>query len=456
MRGDESLPFGRPPRMSPLVGDDGLFLFKRGQTEAEAKVLAEWEAREAYKERKRAERQIVSELTTEEESLRKIKYVRGSDLLVKPTYWLWRDRFPLGGLCLLAGKGEVSKSTVFAQFAAWLTRGEMKGQFHGTPVNVAYVVNEDLLEETVVPRMMVHGADLFRVHFLRVSTPVGEDALLFPRDSELLKDFIREHHIRATFIDPLSANVTGDGNSAREMRATYTEVSRIAQDTASSILGLAHTRKAGAADVVEAIIGSVEQSNIARSVHGLVMDPDEDGARLLSCEKLNLADRTKLATLRFRLESTDVACTDGSDLVNPQPRIVWLEEITETASDVLGDALYGTNGTDECARFIVDYLMSNGGEAAYRDIRAAAPKGSQWSDRMFDRARRKTKVKTKRVREAHAGSLWYLDYATPPRLTRESGETVISTGHSLTHTRHDAQMDEPTQDITQDITQDTL
>lgn len=372
-------------------------------------------AAEIDKGRLKARKQAEREVEAEEEDKRKITSLRADQFQVKPTHWLWRDRFPIGGLSLLAGKGEVSKSTVFAQFAAWLTRGQMKGAHYGTPVDVAYVVNEDLLSETVVPRMIVHGADLTRVHFLRVTSPTGEDALSFPADADRLKQFIRSSGVAATFIDPLSANISvNNRNDQGSMRRVFQIVSAVAQETDTAIIGLAHTRKDGAADIVEALMGSSEQSNVARSVHGLVMDPNHDGARILSCEKSNLSNRTQLASLRFELESVGVHCTDGSGDINYQPRIKWLEEISETASDILGDALHGRDGVDECARWLYDYLLSQGLEARYADIRSAAPKN--YSESMLKRARKKINVVSRRESTSPPTSVWELPLGTPPRM----------------------------------------
>jgi hypothetical protein len=272
---------------------------------------------------------------------------------------------------------------------------------------VAYVGNEDLIEETIKPRMVANGADMSRVYFLKVRTPLGEDALTFPRDTEILETFIRENGIVATFIDPLSASVTGNRNDQGNMRAIFQHVAAIAQRTRTSINGLAHTRKEGAKDIVEALMGSSEQSNVARSVHGLVMDPDEDGARILSCEKNNLFDKSKLEVFRFRLESVDIECTDGSGEITSQPRVVWLDPISDTASDILGDALYGHERVDECARWLFGYMADNGGSAPSHDIREAGAK-HKFSDSMLKRARKKLRVTSRRQSTVPPTTVWSL------------------------------------------------
>lgn len=344
-----------------------------------------------------------------EQTARRVVLERGSSVPVVRTRWLWRTRIPLGGLALIAGKGDVSKSTLFAQMVAWLTTGDMKGEFYGEPRNVLYVVNEDSVSQTVVPRMIAHGADMDRVFFVKVDNPLWADALSLPRDSDLLTDAILSSGAVATFVDPLSANVTGRANDSRDTRATYQEVNRIAEFTDSAIVGLAHTRKAGAADIIEAILGSSEQGNVARSVHGLVMDDDEDGARILSCEKLNVGNKSDLASLRFVVVSHNVPCSNGE--WTTAPRIEWIEETDDTASDMLADQLNGHSGVDECARFIKHYVMSNGGEVLASDA-LATPDLKKCSKMMIQRARKKAGILSKRQTRTQAGCIWYFPIYT--------------------------------------------
>lgn len=346
-----------------------------------------------------------AERLTEEErqKLRRIVTRKASGVQIRRTRWLWRDRVPLGGLALLAGKGDTSKSTLFACFAAWLTIGAMKGEFWEQPQNVLYVVNEDSIEETVVPRMMAHGADLDRIDFLAVQSPVGKDALMLPRDADLLRAKIRETNAVATFIDPLSANVTGRPNDSKDTRNTYQVVNSIAEETMTSIFGLAHTRKAGAADIMEGILGSSEQGNVARSVHGLVMDPDEDGARILSCEKLNVGQKHALPGLRFTVESVDVPISSYES--TPMPGIKWLAETTDTASGVLEDAMFGNSGTADCARWLLDLLHRNGGQMYHSDV--VQEGGKKYSSSMLMRAKKTAGVTSRRVPEVPPRSVWY-------------------------------------------------
>jgi hypothetical protein len=188
------------------------------------------------------------------------------------------------------------------------------------------------------------------------------------------------------------------------MRNTYQIVNRLAEQTRTAIVGLAHTRKAGAEDIMEAIMGSSEQGNVARSVHGLIMDSAEDGTRMLSCEKLNNKDKTTLPTLRFRLTNVYVDCTDGSGDVTPQPKVEWLAETTDTVSDVLSDQFHGLTGIDQCAQWLNTYLLSVGGEAYRSDVEEAA--GRKFNMKMLERARKRLGVQSIREAREHGRAVW--------------------------------------------------
>lgn len=355
--------------------------------------------------RESARREAKREVDEEEGQLRRLTVTPATHFEVRRTHWLWRDRVPVGGLGLIAGKGDVSKSTLFAQMAAWITTGDMKGEYYGTPRNVLYVVNEDSIEETVKPRLMAHGADLTRVYFVGVETPLGAAALSLPGDESRLREAITSHDIVCTFIDPLSANVSGRKNDQKDMRDTFQAVNTLAEVTHSCILGLAHTRKEGASDVATAVMGSSEQVNVARSLHGLVMDKEEDDARILSCEKLNQGKRHLLKSLRFTLESVNIPCTNGD--WQEAPRIMWLAEVDDTASDQMNDQLNGHSGVDDCAEWLRSYVMNNGGEVAYRDIRRV-PEAKRYSDSMLTRARKKAGLRSRREQVTPPYSVWYL------------------------------------------------
>ncbi|MFB6525076.1 AAA family ATPase [Streptomyces sp. NPDC056399] len=178
---------------------------------------------EAKREKNKAlaRKKGIADAEAEFQAKRKVVATSGASIKIRRQKWLWRERFPIGGLSLVAGKGDTSKSTLFSCFVAWVTTGQMKGEFYGVPRNVAYVVNEDSIDVTVAPRMIAHGADMNRVHFLKVEDPLlGVVSLRLPQDIDALREHIIENELAAVFVDPLSANVTGRTTKATPGRPT--------------------------------------------------------------------------------------------------------------------------------------------------------------------------------------------------------------------------------------------
>ncbi|GGM55716.1 hypothetical protein GCM10012275_28530 [Longimycelium tulufanense] len=319
--------------------------------------------------------------TPNPEGGRSLHVIRASSITPRRTKWLWQDRIPLGELTILAGRGGIGKSTLLAEWCAWITTGTMEGEHENTPRDVLYVYNEDDLASTIVPRLLVAGnklnTDLDRVHPVRVREGDTWDRVMLPADCALIRDAIQHTGAVAVFIDPLSSNLTAKNNDQKEMRAALERVRGMAEDTGVAIVGLAHLRKAQSTNIVEAMMGSVELGNVARAILGAVLDPDQEGTAILSQEKNNKG-RMDLSSYRYRTAEVVVpGVTDGGRPITTS-KIQWEGKADITASDIMHDAvasgLVGKSALKEAATFLIDYLSmpNNGGSATKRDVLKAA------------------------------------------------------------------------------------
>lgn len=325
------------------------------------------------------------------------------------TLWLWEKhggRIPLGELTILAGKGGVGKSTIFAMWAAWLTRGTMEGEFYGTPRNIIYVVNEDSISKTVLPRMLAAGADINRVFFLEVETEKGADALRLPEDSERLRDAVDWNDAAAVFVDPFSSNIEAQNrNDQGEMRRAFQSVRAIAEEAQIAILGLAHFKKENVSNAVDAIMGSSEQGNVVRAVLSAVRDEEEDGKFLLSQEKNNLG-KTDFPGWYYTIES---AVTPAG---NPTSKIKLGQQSDESGSDKMQEAVTGQSKSS-AIEWLPAYLLENG-PTMWPTIKDAAKKDLGVSEATLKRARtalnkRKNGPKVLTKRGFGTASTWYLE-----------------------------------------------
>ena len=130
---------------------------------------------------------------------RRLKATKASDITMRATRWLWEVGehcwIPMGELVGLGGREGVGKSTVCAHLAAKVTKGELPGDYYGTPKSVIIVSTEDDWSATIKPRLVAAGADLDRVFHV---TAVGrglEGTLSLPEDTDRLEELIGEHDV---------------------------------------------------------------------------------------------------------------------------------------------------------------------------------------------------------------------------------------------------------------------
>jgi DNA polymerase-1 len=140
-----------------------------------------------------------------------------------------------------------------------------------------------------------------------------------------------------------------------------------------SVIGLIHHNKSGASDPLDSVMASRAFTAVARSVHTVVRDPDDDTRmqRLFGTPKNNLG-RSDLPTLRFRIDSATVDTKEGPTKTG---KLVWLEESEESIFDAMRRATETPeqkSAADEAKEWLRDYLSAHGGSAESATIKKAA------------------------------------------------------------------------------------
>ena len=224
---------------------------------------------------------------------REIVLTAASEIAPETVEWLWQDdnwrRFPLAEVVLTAGHGGVGKSTENMWMVARVTRGELPGQFYGTPRNCLIAATEDSWKRTIVPRLIAAGADLARVLRVEVKTEEYDGlALSLPADFNLLEEAINDKRAASLLIDPLMRTMPADRDASKpqDARLTLEPLSGVADRTNCTIIGNCHFNKSGATDPVYRILGSIEIQNIARAI---IRFASKDGVSVMSCGKKRTA-----------------------------------------------------------------------------------------------------------------------------------------------------------------------
>ena len=309
---------------------------------------------------------------------RRIVLTPASSIAPKRVRWTWDERIAAGTIALLAGREGLGKSTLGYWMAARLTRGELPGEYEGTPRTALVCTTEDSWAHTVVPRLMAHDADLDLVYRTEVRY-ADEDinlGLSLPDDIDELRDAATNNDVALLVLDPLMSRLSDkfDTHIDAEVRRALEPLVSVAEDTRMAVLGLIHHNKSGSSDPLQLVMASKAFAAVARSVHTCIPDPDDDTQqrRLFGTSKNNLG-RMGLPTLTFTMQ-TFTYPTDEEDGTTGQ--IVWGEELTESIADALARASQGPEertALEEACEWLSDYLEEHHGRCSRRSTTSRRP-----------------------------------------------------------------------------------
>lgn len=236
--------------------------------------------------------------------------------------WIWDRRIPLDAISLIAGDPGNGKSSLVAHLAARLSRGELEGEFLGTPQHTLVLAREET-ENTVRLKLIAEGADLDFV------TVVDESIALAPWANitwwrQLFRAAGRPVLVVADPLSPLleSRDQRDDG----AMREVFDRIKKaLFKDTAEhpcAFVGVRHFNKRLNAER----LASDPLDNINGSKAGLVgvprsilfcykiESPNTDDETWIGCsvEKSNLTRKEGTPVVAFRIQGASIPTRDGS------------------------------------------------------------------------------------------------------------------------------------------------
>jgi putative DNA primase/helicase len=262
---------------------------------------------------------------------------RASDITPRPIRWHWRRRIAASRYLELVGFPGIGKTAVVMDLIGRLTTdaGWPDGT-QGSPCDVVIVAAEDEAEDVLVPRLMVAGTDLSRVHFVD-GIRRAPDADLQDLDLSQAIDFLEVSRLAEevgaglVYIDALD-DVLGakhDGKGNTETRRALAPVRRLARLTGAAVLGLRHpTKRVGLGPALNQGNGSIAYGAVARGSLLVTLDPINPERRLLLATKSNISRLAE--TLVFRLES-------GAADDDAPPKVIWEGADPRGADEVLAD-----------------------------------------------------------------------------------------------------------------------
>jgi RecA-family ATPase len=266
--------------------------------------------------------------------------VRACHVEPKKVKWLWPGRIPAGKVTVLDGDPGLGKSTITLDLTARLTTASPLPDGHRPegPICVLLLSAEDGVEDTIVPRLKVAGADLRKVTIVdHVADEDGPRPVELPGDAAMVERWLASYLYAddddaapvtpgLVVVDPLMAFLGGQVNAHRDQdirRALY-PLKLLAERTGVAVVVVRHLNKTGGSNPLYRGGGSIGIIGAARAGLLVAPDPDDEHRRILAVAKSNLA--AKAPSLAYRLV--------GDDLYGAA-RITWDGASDHTADDLL-------------------------------------------------------------------------------------------------------------------------
>lgn len=265
-----------------------------------------------------------------------VQIVRGDQVQLEPTDWLWKGFLAAGKLHVLAGAPGTGKTTIALSLAASITMGMNWPDGTKAPIgDVLIWSGEDDPSDTLAPRLLAAGADMSRVHFIS-GTFDGESTRPFDpaRDVILLSEQIKSIRPRLLIVDPIVSAVAGDSHKGAEVRRGLQPLVDVARLSDCAVLGISHFSKGTSGrEPLERVTGSLAFGALARIV--LVTAKvktmgDEEQKRVMVRAKSNIGPDG--GGFAYALEIQEVGIgIEGQ-------RVQWLETLDGSAREVLAEA----------------------------------------------------------------------------------------------------------------------
>lgn len=364
---------------------------------------------------------------------RPVMLTPASQIEPRAVEWLWRGRVAVGTIALLAGREGLGKSSVSWWVVARITRGELPGVFEGEPRAVLVSATEDSWAHVIIPKLMAVGADLdlvFRVEVLPDSGGLEGVPIELPYDLQGLERAAIESRAVLAVLDPLISRLSSklDTHKDGDVRRSLEPLGAVAARTGMAILGLIHHNKSGGSDPLNSIMGSRAFTAMARSVHSVVRDPDDEEARrrLFGTVKNNLGP-ADLPLLAFHIVSAPV---DGGNAgILPSARVEFLEEMDGSIAEMMQADLDGgetRTAVADASEWLERYLSERRGAAESGSIKEAARKAGH-SLATLHKARRRLKIVATNVQGVYPRQTQWIMNASPvvsPRAGRPITDTT--------------------------------
>jgi putative DNA primase/helicase len=315
-----------------------------------------------------------------------LESIRASDIEMRAIEWLWPNRFAIGKIGVIAGLPDKGKGLMLCYFAGRITRGLPWPLSEGNCGlgNVIILSAEEDPHDSLIPRLAAAGADLDRVHIIKMVREYDDNGQPCKRMFSMVTDLERLRQkiidvgdVRAVEIDPVTAYLginEIDSYRDTDVRAVLGPLKELAEEMRVAIVAVMHFNKK--VDVTNALLrvsNSLAFVGLPRHVYAVV-DDEENDRKLLVRAKNNDAAVSDNQTLAFRIEANEVGFDANLHRSICAPLIVWEKDYVDiTANEAMQAASENKSpGARDKAKNLLLALLAGGDEVLRDDIEDAA------------------------------------------------------------------------------------
>lgn len=257
-----------------------------------------------------------------------------STIKSKRVDYIWKGRIARGKLTAIGGDPGAGKGSLGIEIARHISLGQEWPDGHPCPLGrVLLLTGEDDPEDTIVPRLEVHGADRERVGVItHITTPEGgRRRVNLATDVEFLMAEAAAAGADAIIIDPLSSYLGSQANSWNDadMRQILDPLAEEATRHRIAVILVAHLTKAGGnTRALYRFQGSIATCGAARFAFLVAPHPDDRLLRVFAAMKANLG--MLAPSLTFRIVSATV-----ESIGDEVGRVQWGSTVELSADDLL-------------------------------------------------------------------------------------------------------------------------
>lgn len=307
--------------------------------------------------------------------------------------WVGKGWLPKAATTILVGDEGIGKSLFWVHIVAAVTTGKPLpecGIPAREPAVVALVITEDDWATTVLPRLIVAGANLDNIRVICTDRD-GSGAPIFPRDIYLLHEMEDTPTLIVVdaWLDTVPSGITvRDPQGARQALHPWKE---LATKTGATILLLTHTNRVASAQARDKYGATAELRKKARMT--LYAQQDDDGRLVIGPEKANSTAPAPAAVFTITAVQHFPATDDDDGTIG---KLTFTETSDRTARQHIVDRHEAEHGEDRqegaaAVEWLRDYIEVEGPEVNSATAKADA-RSAGIPERTLQRACRKLRV----------------------------------------------------------------